>query len=103
MSDCTSTGMDEFGFRIEAVKHLNEVASALSGETEIERLKSENAALRAKLDHNANDIDQLVNETTALRTAIERIEQVWIRLPESETDLDYAICDAIDALTKEQP
>jgi hypothetical protein len=66
-------------------------------------LERENAALRAKLDHNANDIDQLVNETTALRTAIERIEQVWIRLPESETDLDYAICDAIDALTKEQP
>ena len=50
MSDCTSTGMDEFGFRIEAVKHLNEVASALSGETEIERLKSENAALRAELE-----------------------------------------------------
>ena len=67
------------------------------------KLERENAALRAKLDHNANDIDQLVNETTALRTAIERIKQVWIHLPESETDLDYAICDAIDALTKEQP
>ena len=97
MSDCTSTGMDEFGFRIEAVKHLNEVASALSGEKEIERLKSENAALREDRKRLADHLEKLLRLhclTLRCETNHPCPENIITFLP---------MRAAIDAVRKEQP
>lgn len=87
-----------------------------------EQLERENAALRASIKSEGESdvtwsreylyafysqaVEQrktLEKENAALRAAIEDIKREWVCLPETATQLDAAICAALDSARKEQP